>query len=203
MAAETTHLISLKRNIPKGLQALLCGKYIATDAFVDAIVLAAEPVANGEAEGATSNSPLEDDYDGNWPEAMHFLPGSGQEPKPRAPELFAPDVRRQNMFEGYTFVLADAQQHDTLFGMLTSGGGKAVLFDMHAGHTELREFVEFVKNVAGEKGVGELEDGGEGKGVVVIRWRARDEAFKDWTLTFMRNVDLELGIRSVDQNEHI
>lgn len=203
LASDTTHLVSQKRNVSKGLQALINGKYIVTDAFIDAIVVAANLATSADEEGNPLNSSLEDDYDGNWPEAMHFLPGPGKEPKPRAADLFAPSPERQNLFEGYTFVMADKAQYATLAPPISEGGGKVVFFDMKLGVTELQEFVRFVKSVAGEKGVGELEDGGEGKGVVVVRWRSKDEALNEWGLNFIREMDRELGLRSVEQNEFL
>jgi hypothetical protein len=54
----TTHLVAKKRNTPKGLQALIEGKFIVhNDSFIKAIVAAATPVSPTE-EGAVAKSEL-------------------------------------------------------------------------------------------------------------------------------------------------
>ena len=57
----TSHVVSKKRNTPKGLQALINGKYIVTDSFITAVVEAATTSDDGESGAASA---LEQNYDG-------------------------------------------------------------------------------------------------------------------------------------------
>ena len=107
------------------------------------------------------------------------------------------------MFEGYTFVFYERRQHDTLLAPITQGGGKAYLKEAFPNETTVDGFVEYVKNVAGEKGLGEFEDGSEGKGVVVIRFNPVKGAGADWFASFGRKVQMRLDHRFVEQNEFL
>ncbi|KAL2757023.1 hypothetical protein ACRALDRAFT_1062659, partial [Sodiomyces alcalophilus JCM 7366] len=106
---HTTHVVSKKRNTPKGLQALINGRCIVTDAFVDAIIEATQRPGDGE---PSSPSPLEQDFDGNWPNPLEYLPPRGGEPVERPTDAYAPDAGRQDVFEGYTFIFYDRTQFD-------------------------------------------------------------------------------------------
>lgn len=196
----TTHVVSKKRNTPKGLQALINAKYIVNDGFVDAIVNAASP-KTPEDEVATSS--LEQDFDANWPDAMRFLPPPGEEPVPRQPEAFAPNPAREELFDGYTFVFYENKQYDSLLAPITNGKGKALLNVAVAGETQIDDFIRFVKGVAGEKGLGEFEDGSEGKGVVVIKWMPSSEENADWFANFFKSISLRLDHRLIDQKDFL
>ena len=193
---KTTHVVSSKRNTAKGLQALINAKYIVSNSFVDALVYVTTP---GDFDEPESLSPLEEDFDGSWPDALQYVPPKGHEPNERPVEFFAPNLHRGNVFEGYTFVFCDQTQFDSLQAPITNGGGKALQFELTHGTTLASELVRFVKNTAGEKGVGEFEDGSEGKGVVVVKFRSKE--FPDWAAELCVQVALALDQRLIEQNE--
>ena len=195
----TTHVVSAKRNTAKGLQALINGQYIVTETYIDALVYATTPENLDELE---SLSPLEEDFDTNWPNALEHLPAKSKEPTERPSTDFEPNTQRGNVFEGYTFVFLDANQFETLQAPITDGGGKAVSFIPDPGKTTTEEIVRHVKSVAGEKGLGEFEDGSEGKGVVVVRFRLK-EKFADWAAQMDTTISLALGQRLIEQSEFI
>ncbi|KAI4187296.1 MAG: hypothetical protein L6R41_002898 [Letrouitia leprolyta] len=194
---ETTHVVQGKRNTAKGLQALINGKYIVTDTFIDALIYATTPT---DLDHDESLSPLEEDFDKNWPDAMQHVPPRGNEPRERPIEKFIPDPERANVFDGYTVVFCDKGQFESLQAPITNGGGKALYFQLKSQQTTTDELVGFVKNVAGEKGLGELEDGSEGKGVVVVRFRGNKEDF-DWAAQLGQDASLALDLRFIEQNE--
>lgn len=199
VVSVTTHVVSTKRNTAKGLQALINGKYIVTETYIDALVYATTPENLDELE---SLSPLEEDFDANWPKALEHLPAKSREPSERPSEDFEPNTERGNVFEGYTFVFLDATQFETLQAPITNGGGKALSFIPDPGKTTTEEIVRYVKSVAGEKGQGEFEDGSEGKGVVVVRFRLK-EKFADWAAQMDTTISLALGQRLIEQSEFI
>lgn len=193
----TTHVVCTKRNTAKGLQALINGKYIVTETYIDALVYATTPENLDELE---SLSPLEEDFDAHWPNALEHLPAKSKEPSERPTEEFEPNTERGNIFEGYTFVFLDTTQFETLQAPITNGGGKALSFIPNPGKTTTEEVVRYVKSVAGEKGMGEFEDGSEGKGVVVVRFRLK-EKFADWAAQMDTTISLALGQRLIEQSE--
>ncbi|KAL9576469.1 MAG: hypothetical protein Q9212_007074, partial [Teloschistes hypoglaucus] len=194
---KTTHVVQGKRNTAKGLHALINGKYIVTESFIDALIYATVPT---DLDHDESLSPLEEDFDKNWPDAMQHVPPTGKEPNERPVEVFAPNPERANVFEGYTFVFCEKSQFEQLQPPITSGGGKAFLFKLKPRQTTTEELVGYVKNVAGEKGLGELEDGSEGKGVVVVRFRGGKDD-KDWAAELGKEASLALDLRFIEQNE--
>ncbi|KAJ8104854.1 hypothetical protein ONZ43_g7658 [Nemania bipapillata] len=196
----TTHVVSKKRNTPKGLQALINGKYIVNDGFVDAIMSATSP---GTPNDGVAPSLLEQDFDANWPDPMRFLPPPGEEPVPRQPEAFAPNPARAELFDGYTFIFYEKKQYDSLLAPITNGRGKALLNVAVAGKTQIDDFIRYVKGVAGEKGLGEFEDGSEGKGVVVVKWMPNLAENVDWFANFFRSISLRLDHRLIDQKEFL
>ncbi|KAI0400764.1 hypothetical protein F4802DRAFT_609841 [Xylaria palmicola] len=197
---QTTHVVSKKRNTPKGLQALINGKYIVNDGFVDAIVAAASP---GTPADEIAISSLEQDFDANWPDPMRFLPPPGEEPVARQPEAFAPNPARAQIFDGYTFIFYEKKQYDSLLAPITNGKGKALLNVVVPGETQIDDFVRYVKGVAGEKGLGEFEDGSEGRGVVVVKWMPSSDENSDWYADFFRSISLRLDHRLIDQKEFL
>ncbi|KAI4097013.1 MAG: hypothetical protein LQ339_006869 [Xanthoria mediterranea] len=194
---QTTHVVQAKRNTAKGLQALINGKHIVTETFIDALVYASAPTDFDHDESLT---PLEEDFAKHWPDPMQHVPPTGKEPNERPFEAFAPNPDRANVFEGYTFVLCEKAQFESLQGPITNGGGKAMYFGLKPGQTTTDELVGYVKNVAGEKGLGELEDGSEGKGVVVVKFRGAKDDFQ-WAAELVRTASLALDLRFIEQNE--
>ncbi|KAK3362018.1 hypothetical protein B0T24DRAFT_537867 [Lasiosphaeria ovina] len=196
----TSHVVTKKRNTPKGLQALINGKYIVTDSFISGIVNAAA-VADGAEDGA--QSALEEDFEGAWPKAIDHLPPRSEEPVDRPPKSYAPDARRQEVFDGYTFVFYEKKQYENLFPAITYGKGKALLKEVIPRETEIDDFVRYVKGVAGEKGLGSFEDGSEGKGVVVVRYMPAKGAESEWFAQFLTSFALRLDHRPIDQREFL
>jgi DNA repair protein XRS2 len=178
---------------------LINGKYIVTDSFINAIVDAAS--LPDEAEEGTSSA-LEEDFDASWPNPLDHLPPRGEEPVERQPEAYSPDNRRQEVFDGYTFVFYDSKQYENLFPAITSGKGKALLREVIPGKTDIDDFIRYVKGIAGEKGSGSFEDGSEGKGVVVVRYMPKTEDC-DWFAQFLTSFAQRLDHRPIDQREFL
>lgn len=197
---RTTHIVTRKRNTAKGLQALVCGRYIVGSDFVDAVVAAASPPAGADSYAA---SLLEGDFDGNWPDATHYLPPATDDGVLREDALFAPNPGRAEIFDGYTFVFYDKKQWDTLMAPITAGKGKALLHEIVPKETQVDDFIRYVKGVAGEKGLGEFEDGSEGRGVVVVRWLPTDGDNLEWYTDFYTTISLRLDHRLIDQKDFI
>jgi nibrin len=193
---STTHVVAKKRNTSKGLQALINGKYIVDYTFIDAIAT----VTHAEADEV---SPLEADFNSNWPNELDYLPPRGAEPTQQSPDAYAPDPRRQDVFEGYTFIFCDQLQFENLLAPITNGRGKALLRQVDPLTSEIESFVRYVKSVAGEKGLGEFEDGSEGKGVVVVRYQPIKGPTSDWYADFGRQVALQLDHRLIEQKEFL
>ncbi|KAL7961950.1 hypothetical protein V8C34DRAFT_271641 [Trichoderma compactum] len=197
---HTTHVISKKRNTAKGLQALINGKYIVTETFLDAISSVTE-LSSG-ADGQESSS-LETDFDKFWPNAMEHLPTRGSEPVQHPDEMYAPDDRRRDVFEEYTFIFYSQIQYDNLMAPITNGGGKAMLHPIEPEETRADDFVRYVKGVAGEKGSGSFNDGSEGKGVVLVRFLPAKGELVSWYTEFITAVSLLLDHRPIEQNEFL
>ena len=195
----TTHVVSSKRNTAKGLQALINAQYIVAETYIDALIYATTPDNLDELE---SLSPLEEDFDANWPDATSHLPAKSKEPSERPAEDFKPNAQRSNVFDGYSFVFCDDTQFTNLQAPITNGGGKALEFTLQSGKTTTEDVVRYVKGVAGEKGLGEFEDGSEGKGVVVVAFRGK-KGFEDWAANLVVQIALALGQRLIEQSEFL
>ncbi|CAL3970423.1 unnamed protein product [Diplocarpon coronariae] len=192
-----THVVAKKRNTSKGLQALINGKYIVhNDSFVEAIASAATRLGDDP-------SPLEFDFEANFPDPLKYLPPQGEEPTQRSAEAYAPVASRIDVFDGYTFVFYSQQQFTNLLAPITEGRGKALLREAIPEKTTVEEYVRYVKGVAGEKGLGEFEDGSEGKGVVVVKFNPAKGPGTAWFAEFGRQVSLSLGHRLIEQSEFL
>ena len=195
---KTTHVVASKRNTAKGLQALINGKFIVTDAFINALVV---ETTCGNLDEPESLSALEEDFDGKWPNALQYLPPPSKEPEQPSVELFMPDARRIDVFAGYTFVFCEQKQFESLQPPIANGGGKALHFAVTPGETTAEDVVRYIKSVAGEKGLGEFEDHSEGRGVVAVKFRA--PGFEDWAVNVQTEVALALDQRLIEQNEFL
>jgi nijmegen breakage syndrome protein 1 len=192
----TTHLLARKRNTQKGLQALIDGKSIVNfDTYVTAIKAVTTPGENGKAL-------LEEDFS-RFPDPLEYLPPKGDEPTTRGDTAYAPNPARRDMFEGYTFIFTDQRQFDNLIAPITMGCGKALYREIEPDKTTVLDFVRYVKDVAGEKGLGEFEDGSEGKGVVVVKFNPTKGPRHDWYAKFCTEVALSLDHRLIEQNEFL
>ncbi|GAQ05500.1 hypothetical protein ALT_2821 [Aspergillus lentulus] len=197
VVGHTTHVVQSKRNTAKGLQALVNGKYIVQDSYIDALVYAATP---GDLENLESLSPLETDFDAAWPDPTEHLPPPGKEAIPRPAEAFAPRADRINIFEDYTFVFWDASQFSNLQDPISNGHGKALLYPLENGVTTAEEIVQFMKNAAGQKGLGGERDGPGG--VVLVRFRSKGE-WEKWSIELSNQVALMTDQRVIEQNEFL
>ena len=138
----TTHLVAGKRNTTKGLQALITGKYMVSESYLDAIQYAATPRSLDEEEDL---SPLELDFDTHWPDAKGYLPPPGKEPTARSVETYQPGPDRTNIFENFTFVFGDRSQQENLLDVITTGHGKALLFAVTNGQTTVDEALHYMQ----------------------------------------------------------
>jgi hypothetical protein len=189
---STTHTVASKRNTAKGLQALLNGKYIVDDSFVEAVIKAATPL-NPE-----DFSALEEDFDCSWPDALQHLPPPGKEPSPRPTEFFAPNPSRLNIFQGYTFVFCDKAQIESLEAPVKNGGGRTSFFEIEYGETTADQLVQFVKNISRESG----RTFGDERGVVLVRFRGKKN-MEDWTIELGDDVARKLDLRLIEQSEFL
>lgn len=191
---STTHVVAGKRNIPKVLVGLVNARYIVTEGFMHAVVKACQMPPDTD-----SSSPMELDFDGNWPSALEFVPPPSKEPVMRPANLYLPDRSRETIFEDLTFVFVDKHQHDNISEAVSGGGAKCPLHELELGKTDVKEFAKYVRGLAGKKGF----DPASKKGPVVLRWRSKDPEYKDWVVKFLESLDLELGQRSAEQNEFL
>ena len=199
----TTHVVAVKRNLAYVLAGLVGGKSIVTDDFLKAIENRCVSRPREDDPTSADFSLLEEDVN-NWPNELDFVPKEGNEPIKRPASWFAPRPERVSVFAGYTFVFCDKSQFENLLLPITCGAGKAILYgDFDHGQTSVDEFVAFVQNVAGKKGLGEFEDGSVGKGVVVVRLARKKEQGEAWTVQFIQETDRALDQRSIDQNEFL
>ena len=167
-----------------------------TEKFVQAIVDVARPQDD-------DSSLLEQSFKEHWPTAGDYLPAPGEEPIVRPAALFAPDPSRQNIFDGYSFVFYEQRQFDALLAVITNGKGKALLHHVTPNQSHIDDFIRYVKSVAGEKGLGEFEDGSEGKGVVVVRFIPSKGEDLSWYQEFAASVALRLDHRPIDQRDFL
>lgn len=197
---HTTHVVSKKRNTAKGLQALINGKHIVNEAYLDAIATVSEPRL---LENGAQGCPLEEDFDKHWPDPAAYLPARGAEPINHPDSIYAPDSGRREIFEGYSFVFYDSNQYNNLMAPITNGGGKALLEHIAAGETTVDDFVRRVKFIAGEKGLGKFDDGSEGRGVVLVRYLPAKGDHVQWFADFFTQMSLRLDHRPIEQNEFL
>jgi hypothetical protein len=197
---STTHVVAAKRNTAKGLQALINGRYIVDEVYVDALVYAATPADLAEEENA---SPLEQDFDEAWPKPGKFLPPAGKEPTVQPPKSYAPNPQRENIFESYTFVLVDEAQFETLLPVITTGHGKALLYNVIPGETTVEEAVMYMRNLAGDKGFGDPQEETNEGGVVIVRHNKVEKAWETWFNDLINGVSSVLNQKSIAQGEFL
>jgi hypothetical protein len=197
---STTHVVAAKRNTAKGLQALINGKYIVDEPYVDALVYSATPADLSEEENA---SPLEQDFDTAWPKPEAFLPPAGKEPTAQPPESYAPNLQRVNIFESYIFVFVDQAQFETLMPVITAGHGKALFFNVTPGRTTTEEALMYVRNAAGDKRFGDAPDERNEGSVIVVRHNKVDKEWDSWFNDFLGGISVALNQRPIAQGEFL
>ena len=197
---STTHVVAAKRNTAKGLQALINGQYIVNEPYVDALVYAALPADLGEEQNA---SPLEQDFDTAWPKPKDFLPPAGKEPTDQPSESYWPNLQRENIFESYVFVFVDQAQYETLMPVINAGHGKALLFNVTPGVTTTEEAVTYMRNIAGDKGFGDLPDETGNGGVVMVRHNKVEKEWDKWFNDLLNGVSVAINQGSIVQGEFL
>lgn len=195
----TTHMIAAKRNTSKGLQALINGKWLVSESFVEALEVAASPTTLSQDENPSS---LELDFDTAWPREKDFLPPPGKEPTVRPIETYQPGPDRTLVFKDYVFVFGNPTQFENLLPVVTSGHGKGLLMKVNNGHTTVDEAVKYMQNAAGRKSFGDPGDSSSRGGVVMVRWNGGEE-YSDWTTDLIQQVSLKLDQRAIDQSEFL
>ncbi|KAF2205894.1 hypothetical protein GQ43DRAFT_406519 [Delitschia confertaspora ATCC 74209] len=195
---KTTHVVTLKRNLPRVLQGLVSGKPIVTAGFLDAVIEAT--TSSGPDSDIYTPCKLEVDFDRWWPNESHYIPPSAQEPVPRDAKLLEPDPSRSEVFSGLTFVFLDEKQYQSLADPIHGGGGKAHSFTVRPGETTVDEYVQYVRSLADKK---------RGRGpndrlpVVTVRLSTYPDGMEEWATAFVNGVDRALNQRSILQNEFL
>lgn len=204
LTQHTTHVISKKRNTAAVLQALVNGRHIVTDQYVDAVEGVGQPTVTQTGEQQFKISLLEQDFDADWPEEVEYLPPPGNEPNPLPPRSveYSPKSERSEMFSRYTFVFCDQAQYDNLLPVVTGGGGKALVRDVTQDQADVGDMVDYVKEVAGKKGVGafKLSQQPNKGGVIVVRPSDKVQAGMPG---FFSKLDQALDQKSMEQNEFL
>jgi hypothetical protein len=199
LSHTTTHVVAGKRNTVKGLQALIQGKFLVGDSFVDALVYAATPADLGEEENL---SPLELDFDKAWPREMDNLAPPGKEPTERPESSYTPDLKRASIFEDYQFVFLDRSQYDILLPAITTGQGKALHYELRYGSTTADELARYMRSTAAKKGFGDKDEDSPKGGTIMVRCEGH-KGHEDWTADIINEVALKLDQRAIDQAEFI
>lgn len=169
---STTHVVAGEFNTSECLQGLINGKYIVDYTFIDAI--------------ATATASEEND----WPDELQYLAPQGAGPTKRSSNAYAPDSKRQTIFEGYTFIFYDKFQFENLRVAIEDGHGKALLRQINPSTAKVEDFIQYIK------GLDRFEDG---KGLVV---RAEKPIF-DLYSEFARHLSLSLRRRLVEQDDFL
>ena len=196
---HTTHVVAAKRNTPKGLQALVSGKHLVTEAFVDSLKYTATPLTLSQ---DINLSPLEIDFNGAWPKEQDFLPPPGKELSLKPPEAYKPDPARASVFEHYTFVFCDQSQYENLMPVITGGHGKAILFKVINAETTGDDLFQYLQNAAGHKRGGGQNGFSKG-GVVLVRSSLKDNAHQEWTTKIVNEAVLRMDQRAIEQSEFL
>ncbi|ERF76581.1 hypothetical protein EPUS_05854 [Endocarpon pusillum Z07020] len=196
---QTTHVVATKRNTVPGLQALISGKHIVDHSYVDALVFAATP---DDLEEDENLSPLEQDFDAAWPDPVPHLPPQGREPTEKPPESYSPDSTRENVFEGWTFVFLEPGQYETLLPAITTGHGKGLLYNLEPGKTTAEDVVTYMRNAAGEKGVGSFSQSTNEGGVIMVKPTLKKE-WLQWGDELANEVALKLDQKYIDQADFL
>ncbi|GAB7332188.1 hypothetical protein MBLNU13_g04050t1 [Cladosporium sp. NU13] len=201
VSSQTTHVIGKKRNTPPGLQALLQGRWLLAHSYVDALAKATASPGR-DAGGNDRPCPLEEDFEANWPrEEEHILPAA-LEPNPKPNEFLKPNRHRAELFANFTFIFMSQAQYDLLMPVVTSGSGKALLWDVEYEVSDAKDLVSYVKEVAGAKGNGDFrlsQHTGKG-GIVLVRLDHKDN---EWVREFLTIVESTLEQRSMEQNQFL
>lgn len=200
VAEHTSHIVTSKRNTSAVLQALVNGRHVVTEPYLEPLAAA------GKKDSPDEQSMLEIDFDTNWPREVDYLPPPGREPNPRPEhsEEFLPDEARSEMFSKYVFIFHDQSQYDSLMPVITGGGGKVLLRHIQHGETDVSGMVEYVREVAGKKGDTSFDLSQQVKkttagGIIILRVGNSNTQVPG----YYDKLDQALGQRSMEQNEFL
>jgi Second BRCT domain on Nijmegen syndrome breakage protein len=196
---QTSHVVASKRNTVPGLQALISGRYIVDHSYVDALVFAATP---DDLEGDENLTPLEKDFDTAWPNPAQYLPAKGREPTDQPSEAYSPKIGRETVFESWTFVFLDPGQYESILPAITTGHGKALLYKLEEGKTSAEDLVTYMRNAAGEKDFGTLNQSTDAGGVMLMKPSLKGK-WLDWGDKLAGEVALELDQKYMDQADFL
>ncbi|CCU81844.1 DNA damage response protein RcaA [Blumeria hordei DH14] len=189
---HTTHVISVKWNTAKALQALIDGKYIVQhESFINALV----------SMTSEENKGLELDFDGNFPKPSEHLPLTNNTLTELKETDFHPSMIRQNIFVGHTFIFHEKSQFIEYNYPITAGGGKSHLYEMKPHETKFDEFVGYIKNFSRERESSEhcgQEDAGR---LILIAFNPPMESDSQWYAEFRKQASLTLRCHFIDQDE--
>nr|POF02519.1 nibrin [Quercus suber] len=199
---HTTHLVANKRNTVAALQALTQACWLVAVQFVDKL---ANAVASGELDDNSEPAPcpLEIEFDVNFPNEMDMpAPSGSRELVKRPGSYLMPQRARAEVFQDYLFVFMSQIQFDTLMPAVTSGGGKAVLWDVIPHESEVKDFVDYVKDLAGETENHDFKLSQQTKkgGIVAVRLGDKSD---EWVVNFLTDVEITLDQRSIEQGEFL
>jgi hypothetical protein len=175
------------------------GAHIVTNKYLDAIIDAA--TSSNDEPDTYLPSRLEEDFDTFWPKEKEYIPPPGAEPVLREAALLEPNRARSEVFKGLTFIFLSEQQHGSLQNPISGGGGKALLYNLEMGKTKVEDYVEFVRNTAGEK---RRSKAGNGRlPVITVRIAKPDVGMEEWEFGFRTSAEQQLGQRQIVQNEFL
>jgi hypothetical protein len=195
----TTHVVSEKRNLPKALCGLVSGAHIVTDKYIDAVLDAATSPNNQPDTYLPSR--LEEDFDTFWPKEKEYITPPGAEPVLREASMLEPNPARSEVFKGLTFIFLTEKQHGSLQSPISGGGGKCLFYNLELGKTQPDDYVEFVKNAAGEKR--RSKAGTDRLPVITVRISEPDPGMEEWEFNFRTSVEQKLHQRQIVQNEFL
>ncbi|KAK5104807.1 hypothetical protein LTS08_002700 [Lithohypha guttulata] len=188
VAGHTTHLVTQKRNTPKTLQALIEGRCIVTENYVDSLVYAATPSNPDEPHSLCL---MEADFDENWPGELSHLPPKGKEPTEKPAEAYEPNPARAKVFEKHTCFFFEQSQFDQLLPPITTGHGKAFLFNTKPNSTTIEEGLTFVRDTIGSSG----------KAILVKLNVEEDES--SWLADYIQELCFQLGQEPASQSDFL
>lgn len=148
-------------------------KYIVSPSYIEDIKYAAAP---SDMTVQESLCPLEIDFDSAWPDPVAYLPAPKSETTSKEDEAYAPDPARAHVFEHFTFIFCDHSKFDHFQPVITTGHGKALLYELEHGKTTAANIYEKMKQVAGRRGLGG-PDGGSHVGFMQL---PRDGEHDEW-----------------------
>jgi hypothetical protein len=194
----TTHVFGKKRNTAEVIQALLQGRWVLGYGYLDELArVTSRPRPNGN--GDVKASPLEEDFDANWPDEKRYILEAGSEINPQPDSYLLPNPDRSDMFHDYIFVFLSQDQLERLMPVVTSGGGKAVVFPATPDQSSVDEVISYFREVAGHKDDSPFalsQYTGKG-GVVFVR---PNDAGR---VNLVQEVELRLDQKGVEQNRFL